>query len=430
MKICVIGGGSTYTPELVDGLLRRRDRLPTDELHLIDVDERRLDVLGPLAARMCERRGGGIDVRWGNDRAQGVRGADFVISQVRVGGMAARERDEQLGREFGLVGQETVGVGGFANALRTIPVALDLAATIEREAPTAILLNFTNPAGLITEALCRHTAVTTIGLCNVPWGFKMGVASAFGVPPDEIAMDYVGLNHLSWVRGVRVRDTERIDDVLTGLRPRGEHRRRGSSDPRDDVEFDPETIRLMRAIPNPYLRYYYETAAMLRHQAATGTRAADVMAIEAALLVQYADPGLSEKPAELDQRGGAYYSETAAALMADLWTDAGTVHVVNIANRGAIPGLQADAVVEVPARVTRSGIEPIATEPLRADVDALVRTVKDFELLTVAAAVDGDSDAAMLALLTNPLGPDASAAPALWSRLKEMNRGLLGALDG
>ena len=186
MKVCVVGGGSTYTPELVEGLLSRREELGLRELHLVDVDERRLGVLGPLASRMSERVGGSVDVVWGTDRAAGITGATFVVSQLRVGGMAARERDEQLGRELGLVGQETVGVGGFANALRTIPVALEIAADIERLAPDATLLNFTNPAGLVTEALCRHTDVTTIGLCNVPWTIKAAVARALAADPASI----------------------------------------------------------------------------------------------------------------------------------------------------------------------------------------------------------------------------------------------------
>lgn len=426
LKVCVVGGGSTYTPELVDGLLRRRAALPIAELALVDRDERRLGVLGPYAQRMCDRHGGGIDVRWGTDLPAGVRGADFVVSQIRVGGQAARDRDEQLGREFGLIGQETVGVGGFANALRTIPVALDIAAVVEREAPGAILFNFTNPAGLITEALCRHRPVTTIGLCNVPWNFKVGIAAGLGVDAETIELDYVGLNHLSWVRGLRVGGEERLDAFVDGLVARSQRHVAQGREP----EWHPDTIRSMRALPNPYLRYYYETGSMLAAQAAQPTRASQVMAIEASLLEQYADPALSEKPPELAQRGGAYYSETAAALMADIVAGAGTTHVVDVRNDGAIPGLDADVVVEVPARVDRRGAHALPAAALRPDMDALIRTVKDFELLTITAAVDGDHDAALLALITNPLGPPANRAPALWARLREVHRGWLGRLDG
>ena len=426
MKVCVIGGGSTYTPELVEGLLSRRDALDLHEIHLVDIDPARLAILGPLARRMCERVDRRIVVDWGTDRRAGIAGCTFVVSQMRVGGMAARERDEQLGREFGLIGQETVGVGGFANALRTIPVALDIAADIERLAPDATLLNFTNPAGLVTEALCRHTEVTTIGLCNVPWTIKAAVARSLRVDPAAVEFDYVGLNHLSWVRGVTVDGIDRTAEVLAGLRQRVAER---SGDDLDgEPDWTPEAIDTLGAIPNSYLRYYYETDAWVRHQALHPTRASAVMAIEDALLDQYVDPDLVEKPAELSERGGAYYSEAAAALMADIASDADTVHVVNTPNRGAIPGLPGDVVVEVSARVDAHRIEPLEVAELRPDVDALVRAVKDFELLTVQAAVDGDADAAIRALVTNPLGPSISDAPAVWVRLKEVNAGWLGKL--
>jgi 6-phospho-beta-glucosidase len=235
----------------------------------------------------------------------------------------------------------------------------------------------------------------------------------------------VGLNHLSWVRGFRVDGVDVTDRVLDDLRADLGKRTRTETEP----DWNDETIAFLQAIPNYYLLYYYETAAMLAHQAASPTRAEEVMAVEDALLDQYRDVHLDTKPAELEQRGGAYYSETAAALMADLWTDAGTVHVVDVPNQGAIPGLPDDVVVEVGARIDRDGAHPIPVAPLRADVDALVRTVKDFELLTVEAAVHGDEQAALLALVTNPLGPPAHAAPALWKRLREVHAGLLGRLD-
>ncbi len=425
MKVAVVGGGSTYTPELVDGLLRRREELDLSELVLVDVDASRLAVLGPLAARMAERQAPGVRVSWGLDVAEGVRDARYVVSQIRVGGMEARERDEQLGREFGLVGQETVGVGGFANALRTIPVALRISEIIDDEAPDATLFNFTNPAGLVTEALCRHGHVPTVGLCNVPWSTKAEIAAAFGAAPEDVDLDTVGLNHLTWTRRVVVAGEDRTEEVLTALR--GLVGKQLSSDGEPDWTRD--TIGLIDAIPNYYLLYYYETEAWLRYQATHTTRAAEVMAIESRLLEQYADPELDEKPPELAQRGGAYYSEAAAALMADMASDAGTVHVVNLENRGAIPGLPDDVVVETAAVVTSNGPVARPTEPLRPDVDALVRTVKDVELLTVQAAAEGDEEAARLALLTHPLGPSAHQVDAVWSRLREVNAGLLGRLD-
>lgn len=430
MKVTVIGGGSTYTPELIDGLLRRREQLDLSEIALVDVDGSRLEVLGPLGVRMAKRAAGGSDraavrVTWGSDVADGVRSAAFVVSQIRVGGMAARDRDEQLGREFGLIGQETVGVGGFANALRTIPVALEISRVIGDEAPDATLLNFTNPAGLVTEALCRHGHVPTIGLCNVPWSTKAEIAAAFGTGPEGVDLDTVGLNHLTWTRRVTIEGVDHTDAVMAGLRALvGKQLDHGG-----EPDWTAGSVRLIGAIPNYYLLYYYETEAWLRHQADHPTRATEVMAIEAALLAQYADTTLDSKPAELEQRGGAYYSEAAAALMADIATDAGTVHVVNTPNRDAIPGLGPDVVVEISATIGRGGATPRTTDALRADVDALVRTIKDFELLTVTAAVDGDADAARRALLVNPLGPPAHRVDEVWSRLQAVHAGWLGKLD-
>ncbi len=429
MKVCVIGGGSTYTPELVDGLLRRRDQLPISELFLVDIDAGRLAVLGPFAQRMVEHAGSAMTVRFGTDRVEGIRGASFVISQMRVGGMHARDRDELLGREFDLIGQETVGVGGFANALRTIPVALSIARDIERYAPDATLLNFTNPAGLVTEALSRHSSVPTIGLCNVPWSFKMHFAKALHVEPDMIDLDYVGLNHLSWVRSVKVEGVEHIAQFVDGMAAYSEAEVRRNKPGESPPNWTAATIRLIDAVPNYYLLYYYEPQAFVEYQRDHPTRASEVMAIEERLLTQYRDERVVEKPKELELRGGAYYSETAAALMADIASDAKTVHVVNVRNEGAIPGIPDDAVVETSARITKQGASAIPTLALRPDVDSLVRAMKNFELLTVEASVHGDEHTAKLALLTNPIGPPAHKVDAVWKRLQAVHRGWLGKLE-
>ena len=423
MRICVIGGGSTYTPELIDGLLRRADRLPVGEIVLLDPDRARTGIVGRFARRMCEAAGSQIAVTWTDDPRAALAGSAFVVNQLRVGGQAARHRDESMGPELGLIGQETTGIGGFAKALRTIPVVLELAATIAEVCPEAVLVNFTNPAGLITELLRRHTELTAIGLCNVPWNQRADLAGLLGVGFDEIELDYVGLNHLSWIRGVTVGGEDRTADALAATR--GQLGRQAGSGP----EWDAQTIRVLGAIPSYYLLYFYETSAMLRYQAEHPTRASEVMAIERRLLARYEDERLHEKPPELMERGGAYYSESAAALMADVWQDAGTVHVVIARNDGAVPGLPEDVVVETPARITRAGAASIPTGELRADMDALVRAVKDYELLTIAAAVEGDADAALLALATNPLGPALGQAPAVWDRIRRDNAGVLGRLD-
>ena len=426
MKICVVGGGSTYTPELVDGILRRRDRLPASELVLLDPNHERLEIVGRFARRMCEASGSDLQVRWTADAADALAGSEFVVTQLRVGGQEARHRDELAGRAFGLIGQETTGIGGFAKALRTIPVMLAIAREVERSAPGATLVNFTNPAGLITELLRRHTSLRVVGLCNVPWNMQIEVANALGCEFADVDIDYVGLNHLSWARGFRVSGEERTAEVLARYRELLVNQAAGDDDP----GFAPETISLIGAVPNYYNLYYYETAAMLRHQEQAPTRASQVMAIEARLLERYADESLREKPEELMERGGAYYSESAAALMADVHADAGSVQVVNVRNDGAIPNLPDDVVVEMPARIGAHGATAVPTGPLRADLDALVRSAKDYELLTIEAALSGDRSLAELALMTNPLGPDASLAPRVWERLRSDNEGLFGALDG
>jgi 6-phospho-beta-glucosidase len=393
---------------------------------LLDPDPMRLEIVGGFARRMAETAGSDVLVRWTADPVDAIRGAGFVVCQLRVGGQAARHRDELLGREFGLIGQETTGVGGFAKALRTIPVMLEIARLVEQHAPEATLVNFTNPAGLITELLRRHTPLRVIGLCNVPWNMRVDLAAELGVAVERVELDYVGLNHLSWIRTLRVDGEDRTREMLA--RARGDAGLRGGGE--DDPGFSPATLALLGMLPSYYCRYFYETAAMLRFQEQHPTRASEVMQIERRLLARYEDPELREKPPELMERGGAYYSESAAALMSDVWSDAGSVQVVNVRNDGALPGLPDDVVIEAPARIGRNGAVALATTPLRADVDALVRAVKDYELLTIEAARSGDQQLAQLALITNPLGPAPNEVPHVWERLRHDNDGMLGALDG
>lgn len=426
MKLAVIGGGSTYTPELIDGVLTRRGRLPISHIHLHDINHQRLEIVGKFAERMANAAGGGISITWGNDLRNAIRDTNFVVSQFRIGTQAARDRDEKLGREFNLVGQETVGVGGFAKALRTIPVALNLAQIISEESPNAMLLNFTNPAGLITEALLRHMPqVKTIGLCNVPWNIKTEIANTLKVPFTEIEMDYVGLNHLSWVRGAKISGIDRSSDVIQGFR--GLTVKSGGQDA--EPYWSPEAIDKIKAIPNYYLLYYYETQAWINFQKTAATRASEVMKIEADLLIKYGDENLKSKPDELMLRGGAYYSDSAAELMADIASDAGKVHVVNTRNNGAIPDFPDDVVMELPSLITKDGAKALPSSAMRPDIKVLVDGVKNFELLTIQAAQSGDEATAIRALVSNPLGPKADIAKDVWARLKEVNRGLLGRFD-
>jgi 6-phospho-beta-glucosidase len=295
LKVAVIGGGSTYTPELVDGLLRRRDTLPTDELWLMDTALDRLEVVGGFARWMVEAAGAPFTVHLTTNRPAAIEGATFVITQIRIGGMQAHREDEHLGIQHGLVGQETTGVGGMAKALRTIPVMLDIAGDVARLAPDAFLVNFANPSGLITEALLRHSQVRAIGLCNIPWSARNQIAQWLAVPAEEVEMDYVGLNHLSWIRGVRVRGQDMTEQMLSAYI--------GSPEQGDGHSIAPHLVQVFRAWLSYYLRYYYHTDQVIEEQrAAARTRAEEVMEVEQELIALYSDPSL----AAMGQQNTAY----------------------------------------------------------------------------------------------------------------------------
>jgi len=427
MKLTVIGGGSTYTPELIDGIIVRHKRLPITHIYLVDIETSKLEIIADFAKRMIAAAQLDITIEYGTDLRAGVRGASFVVSQFRVGTQAARHRDELLGRKYNLIGQETVGVGGFAKALRTIPVALNVARTILEEAPNAILLNFTNPAGLITQALIQEVPeLTTIGLCNVPWNTRIEIANALGVASTSVNFDYVGLNHLSWIRGVTVDGVDTSAAAIKAFRSLTIEKGK----PGDSPAWTQSSIDLLQAIPNYYLSYYYSEKAWVEYQTHNPTRASEVMKIEAILIEKFKDESLVTKPEELMQRGGAYYSDSAAELMSDIYNNAGTTHIVNTLNNGAVPDFPDDAVMEIPSIITSKGAASIKTGAMRGDIDSLVRTVKDFERLTISAAVNGDEDCALRALITNPIGPDISDARELWADLKKENAGMIGAFNG
>ena len=426
MKLAVIGGGSTYTPELIDGIIKRHSRLPISSIHLVDIEIVKLKIIAAFAKRMIKAAGLSIEIEFGTDLAVGVRDASFVVSQFRVGTQTARHRDELLGRKYNLVGQETVGVGGFAKALRTIPFALNIARTIVAEAPEAKLINFTNPSGLITQALTQEVPqLNIIGLCNVPWNMRIEIAKAMGVSAENVKFDYVGLNHLSWIRSVQVNNQDRSFEAINAFSALTIEKGKLKDSPR----WTQSSLDLLQAIPNYYLSYYYSEKQWVEHQLQFPTRATEVMKIEEILIEKFQDESLVAKPEELMQRGGAYYSDSAAELMADIHTNAGTIHIVNTLNNGAVPGFPDDAVMEIPSIITHNGAQSLKTGAMRADMDSLVRSVKDFELLTINAAVTGDEESALRALITNPLGPDISDARELWSDLRKENVGMLGLLN-
>ena len=387
MKIAVVGGGSTYTPELVSGL----SRLAVDDFVLQDIDPERREVVGGLARRMLDRQGyrGSLEITDDLDRA--VDGADFVLVQIRVGGQSARLADETFPLPCGCIGQETTGAGGLAKALRTVPVVLDIAERV-RESSDAWIVDFTNPVGIVTRALLDdgHRA---LGLCNVAIGFQRHWAAAFGVEPARILVDQVGLNHLTWVRRVLLDGRDVLPQILADG---GDELAAGLGVPRSLLDE-------LGVVPSYYLRYFYAHDEVLHDQLDGVARAQTVAEIERELLQLYRDPSLTEKPALLERRGGAFYSEAALGLVASLVSGDGAVHEVDLRNAGTLVGLADDDVVEVPARVTRAGAEPLEQPPLAPELLGLTQHVAAYERLALRAALSRDAVDVKKALLAHPL---------------------------
>lgn len=408
MKVAVIGGGSSYTPELINGFLDRLDTFPLTELWLMDPLPERLEVVGKFAQRMVEAKGSPFAVHLTTDQRTAVANADYVTTQLRVGWMAARREDEYLGLRHGIVGQETTGVGGMAKALRTIPVLLKIAADMQELAkPDALLVNFTNPAGLVTEALTRYApGVTAVGVCNAPLSTQLHLLNLINqdqadpIPVQRSQLKTVGLNHLTWHYGFTV-DGE---DVWPTIIERTLRDLRQSDQPM----WPPELIESLQMIPNYYLEYFYQTAQKVAQQQNwPPSRAEQVMAIEEKLFAQYAEPDRTEPPPGLMERGGAYYSTVATQLLNAHANDLQELHVVNVRHNGAVAGWPADWVLELPCLVGKNGLTPLPADPLPPACFSLINAVKQYELLTVEAAVHGDRDAAYQALLCHPLGPAA-----------------------
>jgi 6-phospho-beta-glucosidase len=412
LKLAVVGGGSTYTPELVDGFAKRADRVTVDEIALLDIDSDRLAIVAGLAERMLRRQGWPGRVVRTTDRSEAFEGADFVLIQLRVGGQRARLGDETLPKRWELIGQETVGAGGFAKALRTVPLVLDIADEVaRRSAPGAWIVDFTNPVGIVTQAL-SDAGARALGLCNVAIGFQRRFAARYGVDPDRVELEQVGLNHLTWIRAVRVDGVDRLPELLAQDGPAIA----------EDVGESLERMRALGVIPSYYLRYYDDTNAVLAEQARHETRAEEVMRIEHELLELYRDPSLDTKPELLEHRGGAFYSEAAAQLIASLVDGRGDIQIVDVRNGDAFPGLAPDDVVEIPARIDRDGAHPLPLAPLPQELLELVTRVKAYERLAVRAAVTGDPVLARAALAANPLAGGSELAGRLFEAIVETNR--------
>ncbi|PVD07057.1 6-phospho-beta-glucosidase [Streptomyces sp. CS147] len=415
MKLAVVGGGSTYTPELIDGFARLRDTLPIEELVLVDPAADRLELVSGLARRIFAKQDHAGKITTTTDIDAGVADADAVLLQLRVGGQAARNQDETWPLECGCVGQETTGAGGLAKALRTVPVVLDIAERVRRTNPDAWIIDFTNPVGIVTRALLQagHKAV---GLCNVAIGFQRKFARLLEVEPGQVHLDHVGLNHLSWELGVRLGGPDG-ENVLPGLL--AEH----GDAIADDLRMPRKLVGRLGVVPSYYLRYFYAHDEVVRELGTKPSRAAEVAAMEKELLEMYGDPALDEKPELLAKRGGAFYSEAAVDLAASLLGDGGSpVQVVNTYNNGTLPFLADDAVIEVQARVGRDGATPLAVPALDPLYAGLIANVTAYEDLALEAALRGGRDRVFKALLAHPLIGQFDYAEGLTDRLIAHNR--------
>ncbi|MBU3871483.1 6-phospho-beta-glucosidase [Streptomyces sp. 4503] len=409
-----MGGGSTYTPELIDGFARLRDALPLEELILVDPAADRLELVGGLARRIFAKQGHPGTISWTDDLDAGVDGADAVLLQLRVGGQAARNQDETWPLECGCVGQETTGAGGLAKALRTVPVVLDIAERVRRRNPDAWIVDFTNPVGIVTRALLTsgHRAV---GLCNVAIGFQRKFAKLLGVTPGEVTLEHVGLNHLTWERAVRIGGPDGEDVLPKLLAEHGEAIA-------EDLRMPRTLVDRLGVVPSYYLRYFYQHDAVVRELRSKPSRAAEVAAIERQLLEMYGDPALDEKPELLGKRGGAFYSEAAVDLTSSLLGDTGEVRIVNTLNDGTLPFLPDDAVIEVPAAVNAQGAKPLPVRPLEPLFAGLVANVTAYEHLALEAALKGGRERVFQALLSHPLIGQIEYAEKLTDDLIAHNR--------
>ncbi|WP_178897445.1 6-phospho-beta-glucosidase [Bacillus altitudinis] len=426
IKIVTIGGGSSYTPELVEGFIKRYQELPVKELWLVDIEagQEKLNIVGALAKRMVEKAGLPIEVHLTLDRRAALKDADFVTTQFRVGLLEARAKDERIPLKYGVIGQETNGPGGLFKGLRTIPVILDIVKDMEELCPDAWLVNFTNPAGMVTEAVLRYTNLKkVVGLCNVPIGIKMGIAKALDVDVERIEVQFAGLNHMVYGLDVYLDGVSIMDQVLDEL---GNPNSQWSMRNIEAKKWESSFVKGLGVIPCPYHRYYYKTKDMLEEEQKAaqekGTRAEVVQQVEHELFELYKDPDLSIKPPQLEKRGGAYYSDAACNLISSIYNDKHDIQPVNTVNRGAIASIPAESAVEVNCIITKDGPKPIATGDLPVAVRGLVQQIKSFERVAAEAAVTGDYETALVAMTINPLVPSDEIAKQILDEMLEAHR--------
>ncbi|WP_226654831.1 6-phospho-beta-glucosidase [Pseudalkalibacillus hwajinpoensis] len=423
LKVAIIGGGSSYTPEIIEGLIKKQATFPLTELVLFDLPEaiNKLTTMAELSKRMFKRAKIDVKVEHTTDRKAALLNAHYVLSQFRAGGLNARILDEKIPLKHGVIGQETVGPGGFAKALRTIPVTLDLCKDMETYCPNAWLVNFTNPSGMVTEAVINHTSISTVGLCNVPIGLKFLSARLLNVDAEEVSIDYIGLNHLVWGESVYLNGeevTEKVLELMANATP--------SMKNIQGAKWDPVFLKSLGMVPCDYHRYYYLTDEMYqieKEQASLkGTRGEIVKKLDEELFTIYNQPNLDEKPDQLSQRGGAYYSVAAINLIDSIHNDRKDIQPVNVRNNGAISNLPDHVVIETNAIIGKKVLKPLATGKAPLKISGLLQAVKAYEELTIQAAITGDYHTALQALCANPLVHSANAAKNVLDELLEAHK--------
>lgn len=419
IKIVTIGGGSSYTPELIEGFIKRYDELPVSEIWLVDIEEgkEKLEIVGDLAKRMVKKSALPIEVHLTLNRREALIDADFVTTQLRVGQLDARVLDEKIPAKYGMLGQETNGAGGLFKALRTIPVIMDIIKDVKELCPNAWIINFTNPAGIVTEAALKYGGFERfIGVCNVPINMKKHFAKLLNVTENDIRVDFGGLNHMSYAFHAYVNGEDKIAEIIDKMKES-----QMTMNNIDPLAWDIDFLKALNAIPSPYHKYYYKAKEMLDKsliQYEEGkTRAEVVKEVEKKLFEKYKNPELNEKPKELEKRGGAYYSDVACNVISSIYNDKGDYQTVNTVNLGNITTLPYGCAIEVTAKITKNGPIPVTLGELPTAIAGLVQHMKAFEELTCEAAIKGDKAKALLALQMNPLTTSDAIAKKVFDEL-------------
>ncbi|MBU5467605.1 6-phospho-beta-glucosidase [Virgibacillus sp. MSJ-26] len=433
LKVVVVGGGSSYTPEIIEGLINRHEQFPVSNIVLVDIEagKGKLEIIGNLSARMIEKSGKPISISWTLDRKKALKNADFVSTQIRVGGLEARSKDERIPLSHGLIGQETNGAGGIFKAFRTIPVLMDLAKDVHDICPNAWIINFTNPAGIVTEALLKHSPhKKIIGVCNIPYNMRHSTAEILNVDPSDVKIEFVGMNHFIFGRRVYVKGVDRTDEALDKLL-------------NANLDYSPANIvnlgwsqtfiESTKLLPNPYHQYYFQTKEVLTNDIEAyekhGTRAEVVTELEKSLFDIYRNPELNIKPKELEERGGAFYSDVACSLMDSIYNNKEDIQTVNTLNNGAISDLPDDAVIEANCVITNHGPEPVALGKLPSSIKGITLEMKAFEELVIEAAISGDYNDAYMAMVMNPLIKDEKLSKMMLDELLEAHKAYLPQFD-